>query len=100
MYPRRSCTQSRPGVDSARSHIVTEKRKRPCKISGISMPVRKLGYASRTLFTNDERSVIFAQRPVILVGIDDFVKRGDLRDRSVFLNLAPIQRKGRRSERS
>jgi hypothetical protein len=58
------------------------------------------GYASRTLFTNDERSVIFAQRPVILVGIDDFVKRGDLRDRSVFLNLAPIPRNGRRSERS
>jgi hypothetical protein len=58
------------------------------------------GYASRTLFTNGERSVIFAQRPVILVGIDDFVKRGDLRDRSVFMNLAPIPRKGRRSERS
>ena len=58
------------------------------------------GYASRTLFTNDERSVIYAQRPVILVGIDDFVKRGDLRDRSVFLNLAPIPRTGRRTERS
>jgi hypothetical protein len=57
-------------------------------------------YASRTLFTNDERSVIYAQRPVMLVGIDDFVKRGDLRDRSVFLNLAPIPRTGRRSERS
>jgi hypothetical protein len=40
------------------------------------------GYASRTRFTNDERSVIFARRPVILVGIDDFVKRGDPRDRS------------------
>ena len=51
------------------------------------------GYASRTLFTNDERSVIYAQRPVMLVGIDDFVKRGDLRDRSVFLNLAPIARR-------
>jgi hypothetical protein len=58
------------------------------------------GYASRTLFTNDERSVIYAQRLVILIGIDDFVKRGDLRDRSVFLNLAPIPRKARRSERS
>ena len=43
------------------------------------------GFASRTLFTNDERSVIYAQRPVILVGIADFVVRGDLRDRSVFL---------------
>jgi hypothetical protein len=56
------------------------------------------GFASRTLFTNDERSVIYAQRPVILVGINDFVVRGDLRDRSVFLNLRPIPRTGRRTE--
>jgi hypothetical protein len=58
------------------------------------------GFAGRALFTNDERSVIFAQRPVILVGIDDFVVRGDLRDRSVFLHLAPIPRASRRSERT
>ena len=48
------------------------------------------GFASRTLFTNDERSVIYAQRPVILVGIADFVLRGDLRDRSVFLHMTAI----------
>jgi energy-coupling factor transporter ATP-binding protein EcfA2 len=58
------------------------------------------GFASRTLFTNDERTVIYAQRPVILVGIDDFVARGDLRDRSVFLNLNPIARSRRRTESS
>jgi len=40
------------------------------------------GLASRTLFTNDERSVIYAERPVILIGIGDIVVRGDLRDRS------------------
>ncbi len=57
------------------------------------------GFASRALFTNDERSVIYAQRPVILVGIDDFVVRGDLRDRSVFLHLPPIPKTGRRGER-
>jgi hypothetical protein len=56
------------------------------------------GFASRTLFTNDERSDIFAQRPVILVGIDDFVLRGDLRDRSVFLHLTAIPDKERQSE--
>ena len=60
------------------------------------------GFASRTLFTNDERSVIFAQRPVILVGIDDFVLRGDLRDRSVFLHLPaiPARPPTNRAERS
>jgi hypothetical protein len=58
------------------------------------------GFASRTLFSNDERSVIFAQRPVILVGIDNFVVRGDLRDRCVFLNLPPISGRSRRTERT
>ena len=57
------------------------------------------GFAGE-LFTNDGRSTIYAQRPVILVGIDDFVKRPDLRDRCVFLKLAPIPRTSRRSERT
>ena len=56
------------------------------------------GFASRTLYTNDERSVIYAQRPVILVGIADFVLRGDLRDRSVFLHLSAIADTSRRAE--
>jgi hypothetical protein len=58
------------------------------------------GFASRALFTNDERSDIYAQRPVILVGIDDFVLRGDLRDRSVFLHLPGIAETNRRTERA
>ena len=57
------------------------------------------GFAGRALFTNDERSVIYAQRPVILVGVNDFVVRGDLRDRSVFLHLDPIPSKCCRAER-
>jgi hypothetical protein len=56
------------------------------------------GFASRTLFTNDERTVIYAQRPVILVGVDDFVLRGDLRDRSVFLHLTAIPKTSRRTD--
>ena len=58
------------------------------------------GFATRALFTNDERSDIYAQRPVILVGIDDFVLRGDLRDRSVFLHLPAIPESRRRTERA
>jgi hypothetical protein len=58
------------------------------------------GFASRALFTNDERSDLYAQRPVILIGIDDFALRGDLRDRSVFLHLPPIPETRRRTERS
>jgi energy-coupling factor transporter ATP-binding protein EcfA2 len=57
------------------------------------------GFAGRTLFTNDERTDIYAQRPVILIGIDDFVLRGDLRDRSVFLHLPAISETRRQTER-
>ena len=42
------------------------------------------GFAGRTPFTNDERSVIDAQRPVIPAAMSDIVVRGDLRDRSVW----------------
>ncbi len=58
------------------------------------------GFAGRTRFTNDERSTIYAQRPVILVGIDGFVLRGDLRDRSVFLHLPDISERRRQTERA
>ena len=54
------------------------------------------GFASRELYTSDERSVVYAQRPVVLVGIDDFVERLDLRDRAVFLHLPPIPHRAAR----
>jgi hypothetical protein len=56
------------------------------------------GHATRSCFTDDEVTYIHAQRPIILNGIDDFVKRGDLIDRSVFLHLAPIHPSDRRTE--
>ena len=56
------------------------------------------GFAGRSLFTNDERKVIYAQRPVILNGIDEFVNREDLADRCVFLHLPTIHASSRREE--
>ena len=56
------------------------------------------GFADRALYSNDERKVIQAQRPVILNGIDEFVRRDDLADRYVFLHLPPIVAAGRRAE--
>jgi hypothetical protein len=49
------------------------------------------GFAIRGLYTDDERRVLDAQRPVIVNGIEEFVRRGDLADRAVFLHLAPIE---------
>jgi hypothetical protein len=54
--------------------------------------------AGHTSLANDERSVIHAQRPVILNGIEEFVGRGDLADRSIFLDLPPIAPGDRRCE--
>jgi hypothetical protein len=65
--------------------------------TGRAIAIRGQGW---DVVTSDERSVIYAQRPVILVGIDDFVVRGDLRDRAVFLNMPPIPRTSRRTERT
>jgi hypothetical protein len=56
------------------------------------------GFAGRALFSNDQRNVIHAQRPAILNGIDEFVRRDDLADRCVFLHLPPIIAAGRRAE--
>ena len=56
------------------------------------------GFAGRALYSDGERSVIHAQRPVILNGIDEFVRRDDLADRCVFLHLAPISPTDRRAE--
>src|SRR5262249_12138401 len=57
------------------------------------------GFATRTLYSNDEETYLDAMRPVILTGITDFVNRGDLIDRSLFLHLEVIAEENRRSER-
>ena len=56
------------------------------------------GFSGRELYSNDERSVIYAQHPVMLNGIEDFVRRGDMRDRCVILQLHPILSTNRRAE--
>jgi hypothetical protein len=56
------------------------------------------GFATRTLYSNEDRNVIYAQRPIILSGIDEFVRKGDLADRGLFLHLPPILPGKRRAE--
>jgi hypothetical protein len=56
------------------------------------------GFATRALYSDQERLVLHACRPVILNGIDDFVRKGDLIDRCVFLHLPAIEPTGRREE--
>jgi hypothetical protein len=56
------------------------------------------GFATRALYSNKEQSVIYAQRPIVLNGIDDFVRKADLADRGVFLHPPTIHDFERREE--
>ncbi len=56
------------------------------------------GFATRTLYENDEETILNAQRPVILTGIDELARRGDLLSRCIILRLPVIQDSDRRTE--
>ncbi|HEY2774099.1 MAG TPA: bifunctional DNA primase/polymerase [Candidatus Binatia bacterium] len=49
------------------------------------------GYRSRTLYKDDQESLIDATRPQILNGIDDIARRGDLVDRCIVFDLPRIE---------
>jgi hypothetical protein len=54
------------------------------------------GLSTRALYSDDDETLLEVQRPAILTGIDDFVRRGDLIDRCVFLHLPAIRSSRRR----
>ena len=57
------------------------------------------GFATRELYS-DDREVLFSQkRPVILTGIESLATAGDLRDRSIVIELPHIPPEERRPER-
>lgn len=57
------------------------------------------GFATRELYS-DDREVLFSQkRPVILNGIDSLAVAGDLRDRSLIVELPPTPPERKRTER-
>lgn len=56
------------------------------------------GFATRTLYENDEETLFMAMRPIILNGIEELTTRSDLLDRAVIINLPPIPPDRRMSE--
>jgi hypothetical protein len=58
------------------------------------------GFSTRKLFTDDEEAIFNAQRPIILNGIEDYVSRPDLADRSTFLMLEQIPEDRRLADRA
>ncbi len=57
------------------------------------------GFSTRELYTDSDETLFDAMRPIILNGIEDFVIRPDLADRSIALSLAVIPDTQRRAER-
>jgi hypothetical protein len=47
----------------------------------------------RLLYTNDDSAVFAAKRPIIINGIPDLARRGDLASRAIFLRLSPMQQR-------
>jgi hypothetical protein len=56
------------------------------------------GFATRTLYENDEETIFAAQRPIIFTGIEEVATRGDLVDRALLLALEPIPDEKRLTE--
>lgn len=56
-------------------------------------------YVSRKLYSNSEPSVLSSRRPVGITSIDIGTLRGDLGDRMVLVDPAPLSGRNRRSER-
>ncbi len=56
------------------------------------------GFATRTLYENDEETIFMAMRPIIINGIEELTTRSDLLDRSVIIHLPVIPPEKRKSE--
>lgn len=56
------------------------------------------GLSKRTLYADDEETIIEAIRPIIVNGIDDLANRADLAERCLVLTLQPIPKARRRAE--
>lgn len=57
------------------------------------------GFATRTLYENDEETIFAAKRPIILNGIGDITNRSDLLDRALLVKLETIPKDKRKPER-
>ncbi|MDX6269893.1 MAG: hypothetical protein QOD28_1116 [Acidobacteriota bacterium] len=56
------------------------------------------GFATRTLYENDEETLFMAMRPIIINGIEELTTRSDLLDRSVIIHLPAIPPERRKTE--
>jgi 5S rRNA maturation endonuclease (ribonuclease M5) len=58
------------------------------------------GFSARTLFSDNEETIFFVQRPILLNGINDLVSRPDLLDRALLVSLPRIEETARKQEKT
>jgi hypothetical protein len=56
------------------------------------------GFATRTLYSDDDETIFNAKRPIVINGIGDLSSRSDLLDRALLVKLEPIPKESRRTE--
>ena len=56
-------------------------------------------FSTRALYTNEDETILTAQRPVILTGIEQLASRGDLIERALLVTLPAIPPDERRTEK-
>ncbi len=56
------------------------------------------GFATRTLYSDSDETILDAMRPILLNGIGDIISRPDLAERAIFLILQAITETARRAE--
>lgn len=56
------------------------------------------GFATRTLYENDEETLFVAMRPIIINGIEELATRSDLLDRALIIHLPAIPPEKRKAE--
>ena len=57
------------------------------------------GWAARQLYTDADEVLLDVQRPIALNGIESMVRRPDLGERSIIVNLQPINETERQTEK-
>lgn len=56
------------------------------------------GFATRTLYENEEETIFSAKRPILINGIGDLANRSDLLDRALLVHLETIPEDRRKTE--
>lgn len=106
--PRKGGTRATPAsnrdlaIAAQNAHLMTFdnlQRVQPWLSDGLCRLATGGGFATRKLYTNDEEAVFEACRPIVLNGIEAVATAPDLLDRSLLVELEPVDPDERMTEK-